>query len=64
MIHRGSQTPINTAQNGISNRLRTQRNENHQKKRRNQSNFNEFLDPDSELFRGDINHLNLGLRDE
>src|SRR5580698_2511191 len=43
MILRGSQTPINTAQNAISNRLRTERKQNHQKKRRNQANFNEFL---------------------
>ena len=44
MIPGGSQTPINTGQSRISNRFRTGRNENRQERRRNQANFNEFLE--------------------
>ena len=43
----GSQTLINTGQNYTSNGFRTERNENRQQRRRNQANFNEFLEPHS-----------------
>ena len=44
MIPRASQTPINTGQKRTSNSFRTERNDNHQERRRNQANFNEFLE--------------------